>query len=175
MFCRRVGVPCPPCIIYLYLPLWGHSADLLQVFSHHPSTKKEQGHMSKQLAPCCSHPNSEQMLWGAHQGADLQNAATHPGPSHPGPSQKRTTDWQTKPLPQHSTQPSPTSTRGTPMGGCCSWIIVNHSPLLMDLGIDSSLCNWILDFLSARKQVVKIGSRIPVPWPSAQEPPRAVS
>ena len=28
------------------------------------------------------------------------------------------------------------------------------------LGIDPSLCNWILDFLSDRKQVVKMGSKI---------------
>ena len=34
---------------------------------------------------------------------------------------------------------------------------------LRDLGIDPSLCNWILDFLTDRKQVVKMGPKISAP------------
>ncbi len=47
---------------------------------------------------------------------------------------------------------SPTWKIRTPMSECCSWIIVQT------LGLNRSLCSWILDFLTGRSQVVRMGN-----------------
>ncbi len=78
---------------------------------------------------------------------------------------------QTMLLPSPCTLLSPTWKIKTPMWGCCSWIIVQHLTLvpatlvakLQTLGLNRSLCSWILDFLTGRSQVVRMGNNTSSP------------
>ncbi len=79
---------------------------------------------------------------------------------------------QTMILPSPYTLLSPTWKIRTPMWGCCSWIIVRHlTPLvpatlvakLQSLGLNRFLCSWILDFLTGRSQVVRMGNNTSSP------------
>ncbi len=53
------------------------------------------------------------------------------------------------------------------MWECCSWIIVHVSATLVaklqTLGLNRSLCSWILDFLTGRSQVVRMGNNTSSP------------
>ncbi len=79
---------------------------------------------------------------------------------------------QTTLLPSPCTLLSPTWKIRTPMWGCCSWIIVQHFNTivpatlvekLQTLGLNRSLCSWILDFLTGRSQVVRMGNNTSSP------------
>ncbi len=74
---------------------------------------------------------------------------------------------QTMLLPSTCTLLSPTWKIRTPMWRCCSWIIVQHLNTIVSatlvaklqtLGLNRSVCSWILDFLTGRSQVVRMGN-----------------
>ncbi len=79
---------------------------------------------------------------------------------------------QTMLLPSPCTLLSPTWKIRTPMWGCCS---VDYSSAfntivpatlvakLQTLGLNRSLCSWILDFLTGRSQVVRMGNNTSSP------------
>ena len=65
----------------------------------------------------------------------------------------------------HSTLPFPTWTKGTPIEHLRDYSLVFNtivpSKLITKLrtpGLNTSLCNWILDFLTGRPQVVRVGN-----------------
>ena len=52
------------------------------------------------------------------------------------------------------------------MEECCSLTTAQHltpSKLVITLGLDPTLCNWVLDFLTGRPQVVRVGNNISTP------------
>ncbi len=79
---------------------------------------------------------------------------------------------QTMLLPSPCTLLSPTWKTRTPMWGCC---FVDYSSAfntivpatlvakLQTLGLNRSLCSWILDFLTGRSQVVRMGNNTSSP------------
>ncbi len=76
-------------------------------------------------------------------------------------------------IPRYCTPPSLTSTaKMATMSGCYSSTIAQAfntivptklAVKLSDLGLNTSLCDWIQDFLTDRPQVVKVGSSPPTP------------
>ncbi len=68
---------------------------------------------------------------------------------------------------------SPTWKIRTPMWECCLWTIYNSAfntivpatlvAKLQTLGLNRSLCSWILDFLTGRSQVVRMGNNTSSP------------
>jgi hypothetical protein len=77
------------------------------------------------------------------------------------------TDPQTIQSLLHSTLPFPTWTKGTTMCECSSWTTAHCSTTIVPsklinklrtLGLNTSLCNWILDFLTVHPQVVRVGN-----------------
>ncbi len=79
---------------------------------------------------------------------------------------------QTMLLPSPCTLLSPTWKIRTPMWGCCSWdyssafntiVPATLVAKLQTLGLNRSLCSWILDFLTGRSQVVRMGNNTSSP------------
>ncbi len=78
---------------------------------------------------------------------------------------------QTMLLPSPCILLSPTWKTRTPMWGCCLWttaIVFNTIQYqlfakLQTLGLNRSLCSWILDFLTGRSQVVRMGNNTSSP------------
>ena len=94
------------------------------------------------------------------------------------------TDPWTMQSPSHCSLPYPTWWRNTYVrmlfidysSAFNTMLPSNRVTKLMALGLNSSLCNWVLDFLTGRPQVVRVGNNTSVTLNtfSTQGPPRGV-